>query len=101
VGGELNSLVAVSLGKATDTHDTQGRTDPGPVWVLCQRKAPCPLLKMKLRFLSRQAHILVTTLTDLLCHRNESVQLKLSIVRAIHFILSEENNPVYKHPPYD
>jgi hypothetical protein len=108
VSGELNSVVAVALGKAIDTHDTQGRIDPDPVWaidtddtqgridpdpvwVLCRRKAPCPLLKIKL---SCQAHILVTTPTELLCHQNESVKLKLSTALVIHFILSEENDPV-------
>jgi len=94
MSGELNSLVAAALGKAVDTHDTQGRIDPDPVLVLYQRKAPCPLLKIKLSFLGRQAHILVTTPTELLCHQSESVKLKLSTVLAIHFILSEENDPV-------
>lgn len=97
MSGELNSLVAVALGKAIDTHDTQGNIDPDPVWVLHQRKIPCPLLKIKLCFLSLQAHILVTTPNELLCHQNESVSLELSTVLAIHFILSEENNAVQTH----
>ena len=72
MSGELNSLVAVALEKAIDIHDTQGRIDPDPVWLLHQRKIPCPLLKLKLWFLNLPVHILVTTPTELLCHQNES-----------------------------